>query len=69
MARERRTCTRAEYQVILTTAREIIQKKRDRETLTSAEIAAFINGYVSGEIADYQVSAWLMAVYLNGLNT
>jgi pyrimidine-nucleoside phosphorylase len=53
----------------LNTAREIIQKKRDRKTLTSAEIAAFINGYVSGEIADYQVSAWLMAVYLNGLNT
>ena len=51
------------------TAREIIQKKRDRETLTPAEITAFIKGYVSGEIADYQVSAWLMAVYLNGLNT
>ena len=51
------------------TAREIIQKKRDRETLTPAQIAAFINGYVTGEIADYQVSAWLMAVYLNGLST
>ena len=69
MARERRTCTRAEYQVNLNTAREIIQKKRDRKTLTPAEIAAFIEGYVSGEIADYQVSAWLMAVYLNGMTT
>jgi pyrimidine-nucleoside phosphorylase len=53
----------------LTTTREIIQKKRDRKPLTPAEIAAFIKGYVSGDIADYQVSAWLMAVYLNGMNT
>ncbi|HEY2383709.1 MAG TPA: thymidine phosphorylase [Terriglobia bacterium] len=49
------------------TAREIIQKKRDRKPLTGAEISAFIDGYVSGEIADYQVAAWLMAVYLNGM--
>lgn len=27
-----------------------------------------INGYVSGEVPDYQVSAWLMAVCLNGLS-
>jgi pyrimidine-nucleoside phosphorylase len=47
--------------------REIIQKKRDRQALTPAEIAAFIRGYMSGEIADYHVSAWLMAVYLNGM--
>ena len=47
--------------------REIIQKKRDRQILTSDEIAAFIRGYMSGEIADYHVSAWLMAVYLNGM--
>jgi pyrimidine-nucleoside phosphorylase len=53
----------------LITAREIIQKKRDRGTLTAPEITAFINGYVSGEIADYQVSAWLMAVFLNGMTT
>ena len=51
------------------TAREIIQKKRDRQTLTAAEISAFIEGYVSGGIADYQVAAWLMAVYLNGMTT
>jgi pyrimidine-nucleoside phosphorylase len=48
-------------------ARQIIQKKRDGGELRSEEIAAFIRGYMSGEIADYQVSAWLMAVYLNGL--
>src|SRR5215471_8877007 len=51
----------------LINAREIIRKKRDRETLTPAEIAGFIDAYVSGDIADYQVSAWLMAIYLNGM--
>src|SRR5246127_4558815 len=49
------------------TAREVIQKKRDREDLTPKEISAFIRGYMSCEIADYQVAAWLMAVYLNGM--
>jgi pyrimidine-nucleoside phosphorylase len=47
--------------------REIIQKKRDRLKLTSEEIAALIRGYMSGEVADYHMSSWLMAVYLNGL--
>src|SRR5438046_9648055 len=47
--------------------RDIIQKKRDRCALTADEIAAFIRGYMSSEIADYHVSAWLMAVYLNGM--
>jgi pyrimidine-nucleoside phosphorylase len=46
---------------------EIIQKKRDRGVLTADEIATFIRGYMSSEIADYQVAAWLMAVYLNGM--
>ncbi len=49
------------------TPREIIQKKRDRGTLTEREIASFIRGYMSGQVADYQLSAWLMAVYLNGM--
>jgi pyrimidine-nucleoside phosphorylase len=49
------------------TAREIIQKKRDRQTLTSEEIADFIQAYMSSEIADYHVAAWLMAVFLNGM--
>jgi pyrimidine-nucleoside phosphorylase len=45
----------------------VIQKKRDRGTLTRDEIASFIRGYMSGQVADYHVSAWLMAVYLNGM--
>src|ERR1051326_6662618 len=47
---------------------EIIQKKRDRQTPTPKEIRAFIRGYMSSEIADYHVAAWLMAVYLNGMD-
>ena len=45
----------------------IIQKKRDREQLTDAEIAAFIDGYARGAIPDYQMSALAMAIYLNGM--
>src|SRR5215467_3101238 len=48
-------------------AREVIQKKRDGGTLTPQEIAAFVRGYMSSQVADYQVAAWLMAVYLNGM--
>src|SRR5712671_2550667 len=48
--------------------RDVIQKKRDRQVLTSEEIASFIRGYMSSEVADYHVSAWLMAVYLNGMS-
>src|SRR6516162_1381689 len=49
------------------TARQIIQKKRDGGVLSPEEIAAFIRGYMSAEVTDYQVAAWLMAVYLNGM--
>lgn len=36
-------------------------------TLTKEEIQYFIDGYVAGTIPDYQISAWLMAVYFNGM--
>src|SRR2546426_2688108 len=49
------------------TARDVIQKTRDRQKLTSSEISSFLRGYMSSQIADYQVAAWLMAVYLNGM--
>ena len=48
--------------------REIIQKKRDRQRLSSQEIEAFIRAYMCSEVADYHVAAWLMAVYLNGMD-
>lgn len=47
---------------------DIIRKKRDREQLLPAEINFFIDGVTNGQIADYQISALLMAIYLNGMN-
>lgn len=47
---------------------DIIAKKRDYKTLSQAEIEFFINNYVAGIIPDYQMSAWAMAVLLNGMN-
>ena len=43
---------------------DIIRKKRDREQLLPAEINFFIDGVTHGQIADYQISALLMAIYL-----
>lgn len=47
----------------------LIRKKRDGFHLSSDEISYLINAYLRGEIEDYQVSAFLMASFLNGLNT
>ena len=47
---------------------EIIETKRDKKPLSKSQIHDFITGYVSGKIPDYQVSALLMAIYLNGMN-
>ena len=47
---------------------DIIGKKRDKKELTREEIHYFIKHYVDGEIKDYQASALLMAIYLNGMN-
>ena len=47
---------------------DIIIKKRDRQELTGDEIAFFVQGITSGEIPDYQASAWAMAVLLNGMS-
>jgi pyrimidine-nucleoside phosphorylase len=46
---------------------DIIIKKRDKQELSLAEIEFFIKSFVSGEVADYQASAFLMAVLLNGM--
>jgi len=47
---------------------EIIEKKRDKGVLTQEEILFWIDNYVKGEIPEYQVSALLMAIVLNGMN-
>ncbi len=46
---------------------DIIIKKRDKAELTLAEIEFFIKSFISGEVADYQASALLMAIVLNGM--
>ena len=47
---------------------DVIRKKRDGEQLTRDEITFFIEGVTRGTIADYQISALLMAIFLNGMN-
>ncbi|MDD7035818.1 MAG: pyrimidine-nucleoside phosphorylase [Firmicutes bacterium] len=47
---------------------DIITKKRDGGSLSEAEIRYLTEGCVSGEIPDYQMAAFLMAVYFRGLN-
>ncbi len=46
---------------------DIINKTKRKEPLVRDEIEYLVNGYTSGGIPDYQMSAWLMAVCLNGL--
>ncbi len=48
--------------------REFIRVKRDGRTHAVADIEAFVAGHLQGRIPDYQVSAWLMAAFLNGLD-
>ncbi len=45
----------------------IINKTKNKKELEKTEIEFLINGYVKGEIPDYQMSAWLMAVCINGI--
>lgn len=46
---------------------DIIQKKRDGLALTKAETTWLIDQYATGKIPDYQMSAWAMAVYFQGM--
>jgi pyrimidine-nucleoside phosphorylase len=46
----------------------LIRKKRDRESLSRTELQDLIGAYVRGELPDYQMSAFLMAVYFSGMD-
>ena len=48
---------------------ELIEKKRNGMEMTEEEINYLIRGYVDGTIPDYQVSAWAMAVFFQGMNS
>ena len=48
---------------------DLIQKKRDGLTLTQEEISWLIEGYVNGQVPDYQMSALAMAIYFKGMST
>src|ERR1700730_5512608 len=47
---------------------DLIRKKRDSGELSREEISYLISGYTRGEIPDYQMAAWLMAVWIRGMN-
>src|SRR5260370_30470333 len=47
---------------------DLIRKKRDSGELSREEINFLVSGYTRGEIPDYQMAAWLMAVWIRGMN-
>lgn len=47
---------------------DLIQRKRDGEELAPEEIEFLVEGYTTGDIPDYQMSAFLMAVYFSGMS-
>lgn len=47
---------------------DIIEKKRDGQTLTKEEIEFFIEGYTNGDIPDYQASSLAMAIFFQDMN-
>ena len=49
-------------------AAELIQRKRDGAELSAADLADLVLGYTHGEVPDYQMAAFLMAVYFRGLS-
>ncbi|MGK7311690.1 MAG: thymidine phosphorylase [Candidatus Longimicrobiales bacterium M2_2A_002] len=48
---------------------QLIRRKREGETLSRAELAGFLRAFDAGDVADYQMAAFLMAVYFRGLDT
>ncbi|MBN2823115.1 MAG: thymidine phosphorylase [Coriobacteriia bacterium] len=48
---------------------ELIELKRDGGAHTDGELKRLVDAFVAGEMPDYQMSAWLMAAFLNGLSS
>jgi pyrimidine-nucleoside phosphorylase len=48
-------------------AADLIERKRNGEELSDEEIAGLVQGYMSGDVPDYQMAAWCMAVFFRGL--
>lgn len=46
---------------------DLIEKKQEKEELTAKEVRWMIDGFTSGEVPDYQMSAMLMAIFYNGM--
>jgi pyrimidine-nucleoside phosphorylase len=49
-------------------ASDLIERKRNGEELSEKEIAGLLQGYMSGDVPDYQMAAWCMAVFFRGLS-
>ena len=47
---------------------DLIHRKREGEELSAEEIQFLVDGYTRGEIPDYQISAFLMAVFFSGMS-
>ena len=47
---------------------QLIKKKRDGESLSREELRFLVEGFTSGEIPDYQMSSFLMAVFFRGMS-
>ncbi len=47
---------------------ELIKKKRDGQAHTREELSFLVDSYVESKLPDYQMAAWLMASFINGLN-
>ena len=47
----------------------VIERKRDGHALSREELTEFLDGYLAGQVEEYQMAAFLMAVYFQGLST
>lgn len=46
---------------------DLIEKKKQGQTLTQEELHFIVHGYTAGDIPDYQMSALMMAIYFRGM--